>query len=273
MYSSTRGSVALKLSEPPLKLGSREDAEALIEFALESSKGYDAIRDAKLMKIATDNDAVDHYKKMKSYYEVEQEAVEGKRGYRAYERELKHLIEAPVVNKSATNAKIKQIQNFLATQENDYNAMVNGIQEAELQAKKANEQGFNAGNRPKQVKVSAKNAKKTFEFAINFDNVNGSWVVAKTALNMRDTKKQNVDGLLEALKSADQYIKQNGLGIDTGVSSGVDIMAGITDEKAIEARKRDNNLFTKMGVTSVIHDNDSRWAGKGYYAIGPAAFA
>lgn len=55
-------------SAEEFKLGSREDAEALIEFALESSKGYDAVRDAKLMKIATDNDAVDHYKKMKSYY-------------------------------------------------------------------------------------------------------------------------------------------------------------------------------------------------------------
>lgn len=256
----------LKSSNSEFKLGNVEQdtsttakpnveaAEALVEFVLENSPTLEAKRDAKLLKIATDNGmTVEKYSKLKSYYEVETEAVEGKRGYRGYERTLKALSAATSPNTKALNKAVKDAQGFWQSQINAVTEFEYGIKEAENRAAAANATGI----APSQVKVAAKQKVGSFEFTINYSSkpVNGKTVysVHESAYNVLNAKKRNIVGIASALANVSKYIKEKKLDIDVGTSAGISVPAASKAE-AQKYRDNDQKFYNRVGVTKVILD-------------------
>lgn len=260
--SDTVNTFKLGSSEDSATKGDPEAAENLIEFVLENSPKINAKREAKLLKIAGDNGlALDKVAEMKSYYEVELEAVEGKRGYKGYERTIKALMAAPETNVKALDKAVKDAQGFLWSQENAHKELAAGIDSAGRIAEQVNSTGLKRGKSPERVAVKAKQKVGMFEFTINYEDVNGKWKVAPSAYNILAAKKRNIDGIVGALAHASKYIKEKKLDIDTGTSHGISVPAGKNAE-AQKYRDRDAAFYDRNGVTKVILGSPTKQAVK-----------
>ena len=247
-------------NEGEFKLGSAEDmvggtgnataAEELIEFVLENSPSLSKQREAKLLKVAADNGVeLAKFNELKGYYEVEAEAVEGKRGYRGYERALKALSATDTPNVRALDKAVKNAQGFLQSQENAVREFEAGIKEAENRANQANSTGI----KPEQVKVVAKQKVKNFEFTINYKETGGKWAVDASAYKVFKAKQRNVAGITNALATVSKYVKNKGLDVDTGTSVGIAVPQGVK-EAAQKYRKNDQAFYDRVGATKVILD-------------------
>lgn len=247
-------------NEGEFKLGSAEDvvggtgnaiaAEELIEFVLENSPSLSKQREAKLLKVAADNGVeLAKFNELKGYYEVEAEAVEGKRGYRGYERALKALSATDTPNVRALDKAVKNAQRFLQSQENAVREFEAGIKEAENRANQANSTGI----KPEQVKVVAKQKVKNFEFTINYKETDGKWAVDASAYKVFKAKQRNVAGITNALAMVSKYVKNKGLDVDTGTSVGIAVPQGVK-EAAQKYRKNDQAFYDRVGATKVILD-------------------
>ena len=247
-------------NEGEFKLGSAEDmvggtgnavaAEELIEFVLENSPSLSKQREAKLLKVAADNGVeLAKFNELKGYYEVEAEAVEGKRGYRGYERALKALSATDTPNVMALDKAVKNAQGFLQSQENAVREFEAGIKEAENRANQANSTGI----KPEQVKVVAKQKVKNFEFTINYKETDGKWTVDASAYKIFKAKQRNVAGITNALATVSKYVKNKGLDVDTGTSVGIAVPQGVK-EAAQRYRKNDQEFYDRVGATKVILD-------------------
>ena len=247
-------------NEGEFKLGSAEDmvggtgnavaAEELIEFVLENSPSLSKQREAKLLKVAADNGVeLAKFNELKGYYEVEAEAVEGKRGYRGYERALKALSATDTPNVRALDKAVKNAQGFLQSQENAVREFEAGIKEAENRANQANSTGI----KPEQVKVVAKQKVKNFEFTINYKETDGKWAVDASAYKVFKAKQRNVAGITNALATVSKYVKNKGLDVDTGTSVGIAVPQGVK-EAAQKYRKNDQAFYDRVGATKVILD-------------------
>lgn len=244
------------------KLGNKKEAEDIIDFMLESSKNLTDLQQGKLLKLAKDNDVEEYYNNAKSYYEVETEAVEGRRGYKGYERTMKTLLNADKVNVDAINNELSDVQSFLVSQENAVTELKKGIAEAQAQADKLNNSKI--GSTPKQVKVKAKQKASTFEFTINFEKTGDGWKVSPSAINVLNAKMRNVQGLRDVLSYSAKRVKE--LGLDVNIDSEVGIVVPISsDQKVEKLRKHDRNTYSKYGVTKIISDTNSEKWNK-YYA-------
>lgn len=247
------------------KLGSREDAEALLEFTLENSSKEEVVsRDAKMMKIAEQFGLEKEYKHLKDYYSVEKEAVEGDRGYKGYEKQLKAILASDKPDTKEVTKIVKRLQNYYQ-QENSYvQALTAGIKEAEAIAS-AHNRNATLG-KPAQYEVTIPGQKVNKPWKINFEEVNGKYVVPAVTHNMLETKKRNVEGIVRALAEGGAKAKAKKLEVNTGTSLGITIpMATTGKAKNVEElnkyREMDANRYDKLGVTKVILGlkHDKKW--------------
>ena len=251
-------------NEGEFKLGSAEDmvggtgnavaAEELIEFVLENSPSLSKQREAKLLKVAADNGVeLAKFNELKGYYEVEAEAVEGKRGYRGYERALKALSATDTPNVRALDKAVKNAQEFLRSQANAVHDFEAGIREAENRANQANSPQNITKTTPERVKVVTPQKVKNFEFTINYAGELGNLTVHPSAYKVLKAKQRNVAGITNALATVSKYVKNKGLDVDTGTSVGIVVPQGVK-EAAQKYRKNDQAFYDRVGATKVILD-------------------
>ena len=244
--------------------GSREAAEDYIDFAMENTPDVlNSKRLNRLEAIAKANGAEEYFKQAKTYFEVEKEAVEGPRGWRTYGREVKYALETAKTNPDRLKKALDKTQKYLNTQERYVEILSNAIAEAELEAKKGKTNIV--GLKPKSIKVQELETLTGKPYTIHFTK---DGEVHPATRELLETKKRNVENLIEVINSAGDYMVQNKIKSPVGVEGGIHVPA-VTSGKAKDverlnaARDEDRNYYKKYGVTKVITDfEDPRWNNK-----------
>ncbi len=252
--------------------GSRDAAEDYIDFVMENTPDVlNSKRLNKLEAIAKANGAEEYFKQAKNYFEVEKEAVEGPRGWKVYEREVKYALETAESNPAKLRNALTRVQKYLDTQEKYVDILGSAIEEAEQKAKQAKTQKSGIAIKPASIKVEELKTLTGKPYTIHFTEAGD---VHPAAYELLETKKRNVEGLINIVNSAGDYMVQK------KIKSPVDIGGGITIPDATSGkakdienintlRAKDRAYYTKLGVTKVITDHeDARWNNKAVEASG-----
>lgn len=252
--------------------GSRDAAEDYIDFVMANTPDVlNSKRLNKLEAIAKANGAEEYFKQAKNYFEVEKEAVEGPRGWKTYEREVKYALETAESNPTKLKNALTKVQKYLDTQEKYVNILSNAIEEAEQKAKSRQSQKSGLDLKPAPIKVDELKTLTGKPYTIHFTEAGD---VHPAAYALLETKKRNVEGLMNAINAAGDYMVQK------KIKSPVDIGGGITipdatsgKDKDVEninkLRAKDRAYYATLGVTKVITDHeDARWNNKAVEASG-----
>lgn len=265
MLSSTKAKILSQLDNDVVPtLGSKE-AEDYIDFVMTNTPDIlNSKRLNKLELVAKASGVEEYFKQAKNYFEVEKEAVEGPRGWKTYERDIKYALETAESNPDKLKAALTKSQKYLTTQERYVNILESAIEEAELKAKQSKEQTTGIVIAPKSIKVKELETLTGKPYTIHFTDKGDVHPAVYTLL---ETKKRNVQGLIDALTQAGDYMVQNKIKSPANVSGGIyvpDVTTGkASDVKSINAqRAKDRAYYTneEHTVTKVITDFvDSKW--------------
>lgn len=232
--------------------GSKEAAEDYIDFVAEHTPDLllNSKRLNKLEVIAKASGVEEHLVRVKSYFDVEHEAVESPRGYRAYEREIKYAKENSAQMKQAVTKTVK----FLDSQERYVEILESALADAEQIAAKHKKQSMLG--KPNSIKVEGLTTLTGKPFVIHF-NEDGS--VNQAGYNVLEVKKRNIEGLNSALGTYAKDIERHGIG-GTSADLVVPVASGKEADKLNVLRDIDRAYYKKHGVTKVITDLSGKWA-------------
>lgn len=231
--------------------GSSEKALEAIEFVLDNSV---QVKDGKttvdpelvnrLAKVAKKYGISDDtFTAMsKNYIDVEQDAVEGRRGYNTQKRKLETLLVDPEANTRQINKTLGQMQGFLDAQIEYEQGLESVISGAEAKMKTNDNAPANALVDTSAVKVTLpKSPSRKKEHTIFAVPTKAGIEKAKLLL---ETKKRNIEELTTGIRSAHNRVKNAGVEIVDQISEGgIIVPAG----KSI-----DEKTFKKYGVTKMI---------------------
>lgn len=246
--------------------GSKDAAEDYIDFVMENTPDVlNSKRLNKLEAIAKANGAEEYFKQAKNYFEVEKEAVEGPRGWKVYEREVKYALETAESNPAKLRNALTKVQKYLSTQEKYVDILGSAIEEAEQKAKQAKTQKSGIAIKPAPIKVDELKTLTGKPYTIHFTEAGD---VHPAAYELLETKKRNVEGLINIVNSAGDYMVQKKIKSPVDIGGGIAVPDATSGKaKDIEnintLRAKDRAYYTKLGVTKVITDHeDARWNNK-----------
>ncbi|MHB8098094.1 MAG: hypothetical protein ACYDD5_00710 [Sulfuricurvum sp.] len=231
--------------------GSSRKALNYLSLVLDN-KTLDADTEAKVDKIAAKNGvSVEQLKLIKDMASVEQEAVEGKRGYNTYFRKLNSLMEEPEVNAKKIRDTASKMNKYRAAELGYANVLEGLINQAKT----------HMATNKEADKINAVNAKvKQFPGTIPADEfrdkpytitVSASEAGIAAMQKVLDKKRQNIAGLEAGLKLTGTELHD--LGIDTEIFTGKGVVIPQADDtKTKGLRKADEDTYNKHGVTKVI---------------------
>ena len=253
LLKTSKAKLVSKLDEDTIPtFGSKEAAEDYIDFVAENTPDLllNSKRLDKLAVIAKASGAEEHLAKVKGYFEVEKEAVEGPRGYRSYERELKYAKDNTAQMKQAVTKAVK----FLDSQERYVSILESALHDAELVATKHQTQKILG--KPKPIKVDGLTTLSGKPFTIHFTE---DGKVHQAGYDILDAKRRTVEGLNNALMTYAKDIERHGIG---GTSGGVvvPVASGKDADKINGLRDIDRSYYKKHGVTKIISDLSGKWA-------------
>lgn len=231
------------LTDEDVKLGSKAEAEETIEILLGSGKTSEVL-DSNINKIAKANNITPkELKVIKDRYQVEEEATESQIGYKTYGRQLRRLAKNPEIYEKQIDTVVDKLTSFRTSQEEYASTLENAIKDIEAKI----ESGVAV---PGKVKVS----ELTTPFTIYVRSGKDGAYIDKSAYEILEAKKSNIEGINKELSSVD--IESKALDADTKLY----INTRTGSDKAKTIAKKDEIRFgraTKLIGTSKAKNSRS----------------
>lgn len=240
--------------------GSKNRAESFLSLIAENkaaSGTFDEAVERKMAKVAKAHGIDDErLQKIKNMATVEFEAVEGKRGYNSYFREMNNLMEDPKANAKKIEKLYGKVDTFLSTQEQAL-----GILEAAVQRAKDTMAAPSYQANPNKVKQEnikfpvGDGRKKEHTYGLSYSEAGiaqAEKVIAK--------KRQNMEGLKLVRDLAGKDAVKGG--VDLGGTASGFVVPTSSNAKVQHDRDRDEAKYKRQGVTKAIVTNQShkKWA-------------
>ena len=240
--------------------GSKRRAESYLSLVAESKAvngTFDEAVERKMAKVAKAHGIEDErLQKIKNMATVEFEAVEGKRGYNSYFREMNNLMEDPKANAMKIEKLYGKVDTFLSTQEQAL-----GIFEAAVQRAKDTMAAPSYQANPNKVKQETikfpigDGRKKEHTYGLSYSEAGiaqAEKVIAK--------KRQNMEGLKLVRDLAGKEATDNG--VDLGGTTSGFVVPTSSNAKVQHDRDRDEAKYKRIGMTKAIVSEKShkKWA-------------
>lgn len=230
--------------------GSKNRAESFLSLIAENKAlngTFDEAVERKMAKVAQAHGIDDErLQKIKNMATVEFEAVEGKRGYNSYFREMNNLMEDPKANAKKIEKLYGKVDTFLSTQEQALSILEAAVQRAKDTMAAPSYQAN--PNKVKQETIKfpiGDGRKKEHTYGLSYSEAGiaqAEKVIAK--------KRQNMEGLKLVRDLAAKDAVQSG--IDLGKSASGFIVPTSSNAKIQHDRDRDEAKYKRQGVTKAI---------------------
>lgn len=240
--------------------GSKRRAESYLSLVAESKAvngTFDEAVERKMAKVAKAHGIEDErLQKIKNMATVEFEAVEGKRGYNSYFREMNNLMEDPKTNANKIEKLYSKVDTFLSTQEQALSILEAAVQRAKDTMAAPSYQAN--PNKVKQETIKfpvGDGRKKEHTYGLSYTE---SGIAAAEKVIAK--KRQNMEGLKLVRDLASKDAVESG--VELGGSTSGFVVPTSSNAKIQHDRDRDEAKYKRLGVTKAIVSEKShkKWA-------------